>query len=107
MGEDENGKPAPYRLGHFFMAINIEFFTDLADFKKITTSICRDLQNSQLFPGKNRIYVAGEKEYEIEQKVRKQGIPIIPNLEKNLQIIQKELNLNLQDFAHNTNLAKS
>ncbi len=107
MGEDENGKPAPYRLGHFFMAINIEFFTDLDNFKNITTSICKDLQNSQLFPGKNRIYVAGEKEYEIEQKVRKQGIPIIPNLEKNLQIIQKELNLNLQDFAHNTNLAKS
>jgi len=107
MGEDEQGKPAPYCLGHFFMAINIDFFTDLENFKKVTGSICRDLQNAQLFPGKTRIYVAGEKEYEIEQKVRKQGVPINPNLEKNLQIIQKELNLNLLDFANNTDLAKS
>jgi len=65
------------------------------NFKKITGSICRDLQNAQLFPGKTRIYVAGEKEYEIEQKVRKQGVPINPNLEKNIRFIQDELSIDL------------
>ena len=98
MGEDEQGKPVPYRLGHFFMAINIEFFTDVENFKKITTSICKDLQNSQLFPGKSRIYVAGEKEYETEKKVRKQGVPVNPNLEKNIRTMQADLDINLLNW---------
>jgi LDH2 family malate/lactate/ureidoglycolate dehydrogenase len=98
LGEDEQGKPAPYRLGHFFLAINIDFFTELDSFKHIAGSICRDLQNSQLFPGKERIYVAGEKEYEIEKKVRAEGVPIIPNLQKNIETMQHELSLQMLDM---------
>lgn len=98
LGQDEQGKPAPYCLGHFFLAIDIDFFTDPDNFKKTAGAICRDLQNSQLFPGKNRIYVAGEKEYEIEQRVRSLGVPIIPNLEKDIRIIQRELNLTMLDL---------
>ncbi|MDD2228784.1 MAG: Ldh family oxidoreductase [Candidatus Cloacimonetes bacterium] len=95
LGIDENGKPAPYCLGHFFLAINIEFFTELDSFRKITGSICRELQGSQLFPGKSRIYVAGEKEYELEQQVRSLGVPIIPNLQKDIEFMQRELNLDM------------
>lgn len=93
LGQDENGKAAPYKLGHFFLAINIEFFTDLASFKKITGDICRKLQNSRRFPGQNRIWVAGEKEYEKEIEVRREGIPVIPNLRKDIEVMQKELNI--------------
>lgn len=95
LGEDSSGKPAPYRLGHFFLAINIDFFTDLEMFKKSSGAICRELQQSQLFPGKERIYVAGEKEYEHEQEVRSLGVPIIPNLQKAIDQIQQELNIQL------------
>jgi len=91
LGKDADGNPAPYRLGHFFMAINIDFFTDIEDFKAITTDICRQLQNSQKFPGSDRIWVAGEKEYEKELEVRQNGIPIVANLAKNIQIMQEEL----------------
>lgn len=93
LGQDEQGKPAPYNLGHFFLAINIDFFTELDSFKQITGNICRELQNSKLFPGQNRIYVAGEKEYEIEQIVRNKGVPIIPNLQKDIEFMQRELKL--------------
>lgn len=93
LGQDENGKAAPYKLGHFFLAINIEFFTDLASFKKITGDICRKLQNSRRFPGQNRIWVAGEKEYEKEIEVKREGIPVIPNLRKDIEVMQKELNI--------------
>ncbi|MDD3235235.1 MAG: Ldh family oxidoreductase [Candidatus Cloacimonetes bacterium] len=95
LGIDADGKPAPYCLGHFFLAINIEFFTELDSFRKITGDICRELQNSQLFPGKTRIYVAGEKEYELEQQVRSLGVPIIPNLQKDIEFMQHELNLDM------------
>lgn len=94
-GQTEDGKPAPYRLGHFFLAINISFFTDLDSFRKTTGNICRELQNSQLMPGKERIYVAGEKEYEIEKRVLHEGVPIIPNLQRDIEIMQHELGLNL------------
>ncbi|GAB1469094.1 Ldh family oxidoreductase [Candidatus Cloacimonadota bacterium] len=95
LGIDADGKPAPYCLGHFFLAINIEFFTELDSFRIITGDICRELQNSQLFPGKTRIYVAGEKEYELEQQVRSLGVPIIPNLQKDIEFMQHELNLDM------------
>lgn len=95
LGQDENGKPAPYCLGHFFLAINIDFFTDIETFRKTTGAICRELQNSQLFPGKARIYVAGEKEYELGELIKAEGVPIIPNLEKAIQTMQSELNLNM------------
>ena len=95
LGQTEDGKPAPYRLGHFFLAINIEFFTSLESFKKISGAICRDLQSSQLMPGKDRIYVAGEKEYEIEKRVLRDGVPIIPNLQRDIELMQRELGLSL------------
>jgi L-2-hydroxycarboxylate dehydrogenase (NAD+) len=98
LGQDENGKPAPYRLGHFFLAINIDFFTDMADFKKTTGAICRELQSSKRFPGKERIWVAGEKEYEKELEVMQKGIPVIPNLQKDIETMQRELDLHLINF---------
>lgn len=94
----ENGKPAPYRLGHFFLAMNIDFFVDIADFKQSTTEILQQIQASQLAPGKQKIYVAGEKEYESEVNVRQQGIPVIPNLQKDIETMQRELGLNLISF---------
>jgi LDH2 family malate/lactate/ureidoglycolate dehydrogenase len=61
LGQDEKGKPAPYKLGHFFLAINIEFFTELDSFKKNCGAICRDLQSSQLFQAKNVSMWLGKK----------------------------------------------
>lgn len=93
LGQSEDGKAAPYKLGHFFLAINIDFFTDIADFKKTTGAICRELQSSRRFPGQERIWVAGEKEYAKELEVRKLGVPIIPNLQKDIEFMLKDLNL--------------
>lgn len=98
LGQDENGAAAPYRLGHFFLAINIDFFTEIADFKKTCGDICRQLQDSRLMPGKERIYVAGEKEYENELLVKKRGVPVIPNLQRDMEFMQKELGIKLISF---------
>ncbi|MDI3504754.1 MAG: L-2-hydroxycarboxylate dehydrogenase [Candidatus Cloacimonadota bacterium] len=97
-GRDAEGNPEPYRLGHFFVAINIDFFTEVEDFKAISTDICKQLQASERLPGHDRIWVAGEKEYEKAQIVRKNGIPIVPNLANNISIMQKELGLSFFDL---------
>ncbi|PKN80743.1 MAG: lactate dehydrogenase [Candidatus Cloacimonetes bacterium HGW-Cloacimonetes-1] len=95
LGMNQDGSAAPYKLGHFFMAINIDFFTEIVDFKKTCGDICRELQNSKLFPGQDRIYVAGEKEYENELQVLKRGVPIIPNLQKDIEFMQAELGISM------------
>ncbi|MFQ5980414.1 MAG: Ldh family oxidoreductase [Candidatus Heimdallarchaeota archaeon] len=82
-----------YKLGHFFMAINVEGFIELETFKKVAGDICRALRNSQKAPGQDRIYTAGEKEYEFEQKRRKEGIPLSTSIKQDFTIMQKELGL--------------
>ncbi|MCF7857928.1 MAG: Ldh family oxidoreductase [Candidatus Cloacimonetes bacterium] len=83
----------PYKLGHIFIALDIEKFTDLADFKRITGEIMTQLQNSKKHPGNDRIWIAGEKEYYKELEIRKKGIPINNSLQKNLMIMINDLEL--------------
>jgi LDH2 family malate/lactate/ureidoglycolate dehydrogenase len=97
-GTDENGKPSTYKLGHFFLALNIDFFVEIEDFKQTTTDILRQIQGTQRVYGKNNIYVAGEKEYNSELIVRQQGIPLIPNLQKDILAMQNELGLDIIDL---------
>jgi L-2-hydroxycarboxylate dehydrogenase (NAD+) len=72
----ENGKKVPYRLGHFFIAINIEAFVDLPEFKKTTGDILRELRNSQKMPGHDKIYTAGEKEHIAFIERSEKGVPV-------------------------------
>ena len=89
----KDGKRVPYKLGHIFIAMDIEKFTDITDFKRITGEIMTQLQNSKKRPDKERIWVAGEKEYFKEKEIRKNGIPINSGLQKNLITMINELNL--------------
>jgi len=72
----DNGKKVPYRLGHFFIAINIGHFTEVSEFKSTTGNILRELRNSAKMPGAERIYTAGEKEYIHLQERSLSGVPL-------------------------------
>ena len=98
LGLDPGGKPQPYHLGHFFMAVNIGEFTDLASFKKTTGDILRSLRASQKAPGANRIYTAGEKEYLAWLDRKDRGVPVNGPLQENIRQLVKELNLTGYDF---------
>ena len=93
LGFAPDGSRRPYMLGHFFLAINIEHFVPLEVSRRITGQIMRALQDARKAPGAERIYVAGEKEYEKEKLIREQGVPVNPNLRRELQIIRDELNI--------------
>lgn len=93
LGFDESGNKVPYHLGHFFMAIDIECFTDLESFKKTTGNILRDLRNSKKAPGQERIYTPGEKEYSAWLYRKDKGVPINEALQKDIITLKKELNL--------------
>lgn len=96
---DHNGNPQFLRIGHFFLAIDIEHFIPLDGFKKITGEIMRELRNSTKAPGQPRIYTAGEKEYYNTQRVRAEGVEITPGVQKALQTLQQELNLSGHDLG--------
>ena len=89
----ENGKKVPYRLGHFFIAINIDCFIDPADFKKTTGDILRELRNSKKMPGHDRIFTAGEKEYITYKEREKSGVPINDALWQEMKDITLEYKL--------------
>lgn len=90
---EKDGKPAPHALGHFFIAIDIEAFTSLDEFKKTTGDILRDLRASKKAPGQERIYTSGEKEYLSSLERGKKGIPVGESLQKDIRDLVKELNL--------------
>lgn len=93
LGFDESGKMVPYHLGHFFIAINIEAFTELDKFEKASGDILRELRNSKKAPDSKRIYTAGEKEYETWIYRKDKGVPINEALQKDIMFLKKELNL--------------
>ena len=93
LGFAQDGSRRPYMLGHFFLAIDVEHFVPLETFRRITGQIMRELQASRKAPGEDRIYVAGEKEYENEKRIRQQGVPANPNLRRELQTMRDELNI--------------
>ena len=97
-GVGPDGKSQPFKIGHFFLAINIEFFVPLEEFKHTTGKILRDLRGSTKAPGQARIYTAGEKEYEMALLTKKRGIQVIPNLQKEIDYLRKELNLTGYNF---------
>ncbi len=95
----ENGKKVPYRLGHFFIAIDVSAFTELEDFKKTTGNILRELRSSKKAVGHDKIYTAGEKEYETWLYRKDKGVPVNKKLQKELIAMRDELGLMEYDFG--------
>lgn len=96
---DDDGNPQFLRIGHFFLAFDIEHFIPLETFKKITGNMMRDLRNSTVSPGQSCIYTAGEKEYYNTQRVQEQGVEITPGVQKALLSLKGELNLSKTDLS--------
>ncbi len=93
-GKDEEGNLKPYHLGHFFIAIDTEAFMGLDTFKKITGDILRELRNSELAPGEEKIYTAGEKEYIAWQERKTKGVPLNEAVMNDIREVNKSLKLN-------------
>jgi L-2-hydroxycarboxylate dehydrogenase (NAD+) len=90
---DHDGNKQFLRIGHFFLAINVEHFIPLEDFKHITGNMMRELRGSRKASDQPRIYTAGEKEYLNTLKNQAQGIEITAGVQKALQTLQKDLDI--------------
>jgi L-2-hydroxycarboxylate dehydrogenase (NAD+) len=90
---DAQGNPQFLRIGHFFLAIDIEHFIPLDEFKHISGNIMRELRSATRSPEQPRIYTAGEKEYYNTQKVMAEGVEITPGVQKALLGLKDEFSL--------------
>lgn len=96
-GKDENGNIRPYQLGHWFIAIDTDHFLGEELARRRAGEITRSMRASKRAPGAERIYTAGEKEYEIELS-RASGVPINESVQKEISFVRDELGLTQYTF---------
>ncbi len=97
LGIEENGKKR-LKVGHFFLAMNVDNFAGLNSFKKTAGNIMRGLRSAKKDPKAERIYTAGEKEYLAEIERKKKGIPLNKSLQNDIRIMQQEQGLDQYKF---------
>ena len=80
-------------MGHFLLAIDVTRFVPLDLFRSVTGNILRDLMNSRKEPGRERIYVPGEKEHIMREQRLRTGVPLPPELVKRLEAMADDLGI--------------
>lgn len=83
-----DGSKQPISLGHFFLVINPDFFLGGEAFRKTAGDICRALRASKKAPGQERIYTAGEKEWDVWQVRRDKGVPMGEGVQKDFMAVR-------------------
>ncbi|MGN0447040.1 MAG: Ldh family oxidoreductase [Acutalibacteraceae bacterium] len=97
-GKDENGNIRPYQLGHFFIAIDTNHFVGEEITRKKAGDILRKIRASKKAPGQDRIYTAGEKEYEIWLSRKDSGVPINESVQAEMNKVRDDLGLTQYKF---------
>ena len=79
------GQNLPANVGHFFAAIRIDSFRPIDDFKQSMDTLLEMMKNSPKAFGQERIYIHGEKEFELAEKNAREGIPLLITVVESLK----------------------
>ncbi|KAH3767875.1 Ldh family oxidoreductase [Pelomyxa schiedti] len=88
-----DGKKIPIELGHFFIAVNIECFRPLDEFRKQVGDINRELRAARKAPGATRIWTCGEKEHYTTLDRTARGVAIPQGLRPEMEQLRRDLGL--------------
>jgi len=77
--------------GHFFGAIRIDTFRPVDEFKRDMDRLIRELKSTPPIEGQDRVYVAGEIEFETAEERAERGIPLLPSVLKGLREVGEQL----------------
>lgn len=83
----------PQNIGHFFMAISIENYMSIDDFKERMDMMVRRIKESNKAAGVNRIYMPGEIEYEKNIELQKTGITLTEEVVNELNDLAERLGI--------------
>jgi L-2-hydroxycarboxylate dehydrogenase (NAD+) len=79
--------------GHVIVAISVEAFQPVAQFKHSVDVLVRDIRNSKRLPGVERIWLPGEQSHAKRQERLKLGVPMPPALLGALDELAAQLNI--------------
>ncbi len=88
------GGTKPAKVGHFFGAINIDAFVGLETFKDRMDEYIELLKNAPKAKGKDRIWVHGEKEFELYEE-QKNEVKILRQVVEELRDTGKDLKIDV------------
>lgn len=91
--KDEAGHPLPANVGHFFGALRIDAFRPLDEFRAAMDTFIQRVKSSAKAKGHSRIFIHGEKEFEMAEKRQREGIPLGSKVVASLREIAAELDL--------------
>jgi LDH2 family malate/lactate/ureidoglycolate dehydrogenase len=77
--------------GHFFGAIRVDAFRPAGEFKKDMDRLIRELKATPPRQGQDRVYVAGEIEFETAAERAEHGIPLHGSVLKGLREVGEQL----------------
>jgi LDH2 family malate/lactate/ureidoglycolate dehydrogenase len=83
----------PTNTGHAIVAINVDAFQPVADFKRSVDALVRDLRNSERLPGVDRIRLPGEGSQAARADRQRNGIPLSAPLAASLATLAAELGI--------------
>lgn len=64
------------RVSHFFGAIRIDTFRDPSSFRRDMDSLLESLRTTPPADGAERVWFAGQKEFEMEERCSREGVPV-------------------------------
>jgi L-2-hydroxycarboxylate dehydrogenase (NAD+) len=82
--------------GHFFGAMRIDAFQSSDDFKAKMDEWIETFRSAKSAPGKPGVLIPGDIEREKEIKIMKEGIPIIPAIQKDIKEIADHFQIEFQ-----------
>jgi len=77
--------------GHFFGAIRVDTFRPIDEFKRDMDRLIRELKSTPPIEGQERVYVAGEIEFETAEERAERGIPLLPSVLKGLREVSEHV----------------
>lgn len=83
----------PTNTGHAVVAISLEAFGGVAEFKRRVDALVRELRESRRLPGVERIWMPGEQSHAKRAEHARSGVPVPAPLMESLRALASELGI--------------
>ena len=87
---DPDPNPVGEGIGHFFGALRIDAFRPASEFKTHMDIWIKRFRNAETINETNKVIIPGDPERQMEQLRRKEGIPLLDTVLKDLQSLSEQ-----------------
>lgn len=88
-----DGRRLPSGVAHFFSATRVDGFRPADEFKRDMDDFIRMMKGAAPAEGESRVWVAGEKEWELQRKHEREGVPLYYKVVDSLREIGQQTDI--------------